>query len=249
MRTLQKNVQAQIEEYYVYMLFNVQTKEIFYIGKGKGQRFLDHLKEARKDGNKISESKKIQTIQQIGENNIGCTILRRHLSEQEAFHVEAATIDLLRSSYKTIKTDIVNIQSGHGYLTNGIMDIKQFKTMNKYIELYKSETVLCLNIKTTEQLNQTLPQLIHNKKWKVKEEEAKKATYTVVECDNVVIAIFKSDCWKSNADGKTCTFNGNQINSPNTLLDRFVSHKLPKRKQGTPQARYINYTDIKLAKK
>ena len=177
--------------------------------------------------------------------------LRPNLKQEEAYQVEAATIDLLRStSYKNIKSEILNIQSGHGSMTNGIVDIKQFRTMrNKYVQLLKSETLLSLNLKTGEYFNSTsLLQLIHKKKWNVKEEEARKATYTVVECDNVVVAVFKSDCWKATTDGRTCTFNGNQMSQPSSMLDRLISHKLPKRKQGTSQARYLNYTDMQNAK-
>ena len=245
-----KDSNNQARDYYVYLLYDIQTKEIFYVGKGKGKRFLDHLKEAQKNGDVSVENKKIERIRQIGDKRLGCTILRRNLAEQEAFQVEAATIDLLRSSsYKNIKCGILNIQSGHGSITNDIIDIKQFKTMKtKFVELLKSETLLCLNIAIREHLNLSIPQLIHKKKWKVKQEEASKATYTVIECDNMVVAMFKSDCWKDNGDNKTCTFNGNQINTPDVLLSRFISHKLPKRKRGTPQARYINYTDIKSSK-
>ena len=245
-----KDSNNQARDYYVYLLYDIQTKEIFYVGKGKGKRFLDHLKEAQKNGDVSVENKKIERIRQIGDKRLGCTILRRNLTEQEAFQVEAATIDLLRSSsYKNIKCGILNIQSGHGSITNDIIDIKQFKTMKtKFVELLKSETLLCLNITIREHLNLSIPQLIHKKKWKVKQEEASKATYTVIECDNMVVAMFKSDCWKDNGDNKTCTFNGNQINTPDVLLSRFISHKLPKRKRGTPQARYINYTDIKSSK-
>ena len=222
--------------------------EIFYVGKGKGRRLLQHLKDAQKGEDINVENRKIQKIREIGDKRLGCTILRRGISDREAFHVEAATIDLLRSTtFWNVKGAILNIQSGHGLNTNGIINIVQFTTMKtKYVDILKSETLLCLNV-TMKELIRTpiIPQLIHGKKWRVEEEEARKATYTVVECDNVVIAVFKSDCWKSNNDGKTCTFNGNQITPP---LDRLVSHKLPKRKQGTSQARYLNYTDIKTAK-
>lgn len=251
MEKKQKVLSTKAKEYYVYLLYDIQTKELFYVGKGKGKRPLDHLKDAQKSGVENVEDKKIERIRQIGDKRLGCTILRRNLAEQEALQVEAATIDLLRSTtYRNIKGEIFNIQSGHGIEMNGMIDIKQFKAMRtKFVEILKSETLLCLNITSGECMNLNLPKIIHNKKWKVKQEEASKSSYTVVECDNVVVAMFKSDCWKDNGDNKTCTFNGNQINTPDVLLSRFISHKLPKRKRGTPQARYINYTDIKTAKK
>lgn len=246
-----KDSNNEAKNYYVYLLYDTQTKEIFYVGKGKGTRFLDHLKEAQKNGDLSVENKKVDKIRQIGEKRFGCTILRQNLNQEEAYQVEAATIDLLRSaSYRNIKGQILNIQSGHGSMTNGIVDIKQYRTMrNKYVQLLKSETLLSLNLRIGEYINSaSLLQLVHKKKWKVREEEARKATYTVVECDNVVVAVFKSDCWKATTDGKACIFNGNQMSQSSPMLERLISHKLPKRKQGTSQARYLNYTDIQNAK-
>lgn len=252
MRKVQNHDQSGLtNNYYVYLLYDTQTREIFYVGKGKGKRFLNHLEQAQKNGDKTVESKKCQKIQQIGQKRFGCSILRRNLSQNEAYNVEAATIDLLRAkNYANIKKDILNVQSGHGYMTKGLIDIKKFIIMEKkYVQLIRSECLLCLNIKHEDIINSSsLLQIVRNKRWKVKEEEAKKATYTVIECENVAIAIFKSDCWKSNPDGKTCMFNGKKTNFPQSTLDRLESHKLPKRKQGTPQARYINYTDIQIAK-
>lgn len=235
---------------YVYLLFDKQTNEIFYVGKGKGSRFGHHLIQAKKCNNSNVENEKIKKIKSIGDGNLGCTILRRNLTEDEAFHVEAATIDLLKSSnYKNVVGNILNIQSGHGKILNGSIDVKLFNSMRtKYVELMKSETLLCLNISHEEYIKATsIPQLVHKKKWKIVPDEANKAAYTIIECNNVVVAVFNSGCWSLNADGKTCSFNSNQQSSQ-SILDRFVSHKLPKRNQGTPQARYINYTDVKLAK-
>ena len=237
---------------YVYLLFDKHTMEIFYVGKGKGDRFLNHLDQAQKSGDLTVESKKVQKINDIGKDRLGCTILRRNLTDAEAFHIEAAAIDLLRStSYKNIIIGILNIQSGHDCINHGMIDINQFKKMRKtYVKLQRSETLICLNVKNEEVLKTPyIPQLIHKKKWRVNLEEAMQASYVVVECNNIVIAVFNSKCWVDSGDGKHCIFNGNQTSTTNSVLDRLMSHKLPKRTQGTPQARYINHTDIMNANK
>ena len=247
---MKKQTSNKLSNYYVYLLFDTQNKEIFYVGKGKGSRFSQHLIQAKKCNDSNVENEKIKKIKSIGNGNIGCTILRRNLTEDEAFHVEAAAIDLLQSSnYKDIVGNILNIQSGHGKILNGSIDIKLFYSMRtKYVELMKSETLLCLNISHEEYIKATsIPQLVHKMKWKVVPDEANKVSYAIIECDNVVVAVFNPGCWSLNPDGKTCSFNSNQQSSPSTL-GRLEDHKLPKRRQGQSQARYINHTDVKLAK-
>lgn len=237
-------------DHYVYLLYDRSNKEIFYVGKGKGSRFLDHLNEAQKGGDYSVENAKLKRIRQIGPDMVGCVILRSDLTNREALLVEAATIDLLRATnFKNIKCSILNIQNGHCSLVHGITDILKYKSMKKqYVKLLKSETLLCLKIQAEELMSSSFIQHIHKMKWKVDPEEASKATYTVVEADSVVIAVFYSNSWNcSQSNGGYCTFNGKQV-TDTSVLDRLIGYKLPRRRQGMPLARYINHTDIKLAK-
>ena len=45
---------------YVYFLYDKLTKEIFYVGKGEGDRFLNHLGQALESGEPTVESAKEQ---------------------------------------------------------------------------------------------------------------------------------------------------------------------------------------------
>ncbi|HIO04524.1 MAG TPA: GIY-YIG nuclease family protein, partial [Gammaproteobacteria bacterium] len=45
-------------KYYVYLLLDPITDEIFYVGKGKGNRVFSHLKD-------ISDNDKVRKIQEI----------------------------------------------------------------------------------------------------------------------------------------------------------------------------------------
>jgi hypothetical protein len=130
-----------------------------------------------------------------------------------------------------------------------MIDIKQFTSLKKkYVSLLKSETLLCLNISSEEYLKESsVSQIIHSKEWKVKKEEASKASYIVVECDNTIVAVFNSKNWQECNNSNHCHFNGNIIKDQE-INDRFVGFKLPKRKQGSTQSRYINYTDIRIVK-
>ncbi len=78
-------------KYYVYLYLDPDTNEVFYVGKGKGNRVFNHL-------NDIGESEKARRIQDI--QSRGKTpkieILIHGLEEEEsALKVEAAVIDLI----------------------------------------------------------------------------------------------------------------------------------------------------------
>lgn len=85
---------------YVYMLVDPATGVPFYVGKGKGERFASHGREALLRDNAEDPSSKIAKIRAIRERGAEpeIWILRYGMrSEVEYTSVEAACIDLLRS--------------------------------------------------------------------------------------------------------------------------------------------------------
>ena len=83
--------QSTIENigYYVYCLIDSRDKTIFYVGKGCGNRVFAHeLELSEKEKNK-----RIDDIQKSGAN-VEKYIIRHGLTEDEAFHLEAAFIDI-----------------------------------------------------------------------------------------------------------------------------------------------------------
>ena len=98
-------------KYYVYALADPNGK-IFYIGKGKGNRVFDHVRCALNDENKASL--KLDTIRQLGPDNVRHFILRHGLDEQTAFIIESVLIDVLNSEFVHAPSEkLTNIQSGH----------------------------------------------------------------------------------------------------------------------------------------
>ena len=78
-------------EYYVYAFYDSEdaSKKPFYIGKGKLDRCLDHIKH-------FDESPKSERIKElIARKNLGIDILRHGMDESTAKLVEATCIDLL----------------------------------------------------------------------------------------------------------------------------------------------------------
>ena len=78
--------------YYVYCLVDSRDKTIFYIGKGCGNRVFAHELEMAEH----EKNKRISDIKSSGAQ-VEKYIIRHGLTEIEAFHLEAALIDLFSS--------------------------------------------------------------------------------------------------------------------------------------------------------
>lgn len=76
--------------FYVYLYIDPRDESVFYVGKGKGERVLAHLKDP-------AECEKVERIAEL--RTLGMEprmdILRYGLTHEEALHVEAAAIELL----------------------------------------------------------------------------------------------------------------------------------------------------------
>lgn len=118
--------------YYIYFLIDPRNEEIFYIGKGKGNRINDHVKNARKGV--IDNVKKYQRINEIHDAGYEVTLEKKHiyLSEREAYKLERELI----ADYKYL--GLTNIQGG--IVTNAELNyqksldlLNRIKPFNRWI--------------------------------------------------------------------------------------------------------------------
>lgn len=102
--------------FYVYVLTHPETKEIFYVGKGTGNRIFAHVNDALAGS---TPSDKLQVIRSIHENGleVGHMILRHGLTEKEALEVEAALIDFIGLP------NLTNLVEGHGVRSRSKMSV------------------------------------------------------------------------------------------------------------------------------
>ncbi len=107
-------------EYYVYGLINPTTKEVFYIGKGKGNRAEQHLKEKKIIGQ--GNDSKIDKIQEIldANNEVKIIYYIRNVNEEAAFFLEEILIDRIGRSYLKgyVVLDGNSVLVPYGPLTN-----------------------------------------------------------------------------------------------------------------------------------
>jgi hypothetical protein len=108
--------------YYVYIYIDPRTDQIFYVGKGKGNRCFSHLSDQK-------ESDKAKRIQEIREENKEPVIemLIHGVPEETALKVEASVIDLLDLKKLT------NRAKGHSSSKIGRMSLK------KLVSIYEPE--------------------------------------------------------------------------------------------------------------
>ncbi len=85
----------RLNGYYVYTLIDPRNNQVFYIGKGTGNRVFSHEKESGKDPK--SEKAKLQKIQEIenGGYDVKRVIINWGMTESEAFAAEASLINLM----------------------------------------------------------------------------------------------------------------------------------------------------------
>lgn len=124
--------------YYVYLYIDPRNDEIFYVGKGKGERCFSHLKE-------ISESKKAKKIHDIISDGFKpvIEILVHDLDEETALRVEASVIDLIGVAKLT------NQVKGHSSSRIGRMSLEKIISIYQPEKAQISEPALLIKINQT----------------------------------------------------------------------------------------------------
>lgn len=123
-------------KYYVYIYIDPFNNEIFYIGKGKGNRAFSHL-------NDTSESDKTLRIKEIrskGKEPVIEILVHGLQDEQTALRVEASVIDLIGLSKLT------NKKSGYKSSDYGRMSIEQVLSLYASPEVTIEEPSLLIRI-------------------------------------------------------------------------------------------------------
>lgn len=127
-------------KYYVYLLIDPINDEVFYVGKGTGNRIFSHLNSALSNPESSDRLDKIRKIQQNG-IEVKHIVLRHGLAEKEAFEVEAAIID-----YLGIK-GLTNLKLGHESRERGEMNISDIiaQYAAKRIEITEPSILIRVN--------------------------------------------------------------------------------------------------------
>lgn len=201
-----RNVTNELK-YYVYIYSHPETNEIFYIGKGKGNRVFSHLYEQ-------SESPKIEYIDKL--RNQGLTpkieILIHGLEDEEiALKVESSIIDLIG-----IK-NLTNKQSGYKSATFGRMTIDQVKSMYNRQPVDISEPAILIKVNQSFRYTMSKNELYDytRGRWKLNPERAKKAKYGFAVYEGIIQEVYQIFDWHKAGSTK-----GERNESGKTSLDK-----------------------------
>ena len=175
--------------YYVYIYSDPDTREPFYVGKGKGNRVFNHMIQ---DG----ENDKINKIKEIrarGKEPI-IEILVHGVDENTAFKVEAAAIDLIGVDKLT------NAQRGHHVATYGRIEVNTLNARYASEELFNqdiTDNVMMIRVNKYYR-NTMLPFELYDITrccWKVNKEKADKVKYVFSVYEGMVLEVYAVTQW------------------------------------------------------
>lgn len=223
----QRNLDTH-SRYYVYGLLDPSTLQVFYVGKGCGNRVFAHAKNAWKDydndmkGTEDDDSLKISTIKDIIEQGkqVIAMIYRWGLTESEAFAVEATLIDYIPG--------LTNIQSGHDADHGMILaeDLQNTLIVPEYEEPEENYVI----IKTKQKYKNARGSIYEatRKYWKMKLEKAQEYHYVVSAVQGIVKEVYEVTKWyRSEDEGETdrIEFVGERTCNPN--MRKLIGKRLP----------------------
>ena len=136
---------SAINGYYVYALIDPRSNDVFYIGKGTGNRVFSHEAESGKSSE--SEKEKIKKIQDIENNGFSVKriMVNWGLSEQEAFAAEASLINLFNLVSDIRLTNIVSGHHVHESLTVEAFELRYGAEPLKIEEIKHNILVIKIN--------------------------------------------------------------------------------------------------------
>lgn len=220
--------------WYVYKLIDPRNGEVFYVGKGKGNRVFSHVNGAieLKDEDEISQ--KIETIREIHAQGLEVIhIIHRHnLDEQTAFEVEAALVDAYAG--------LTNLQNGHGSNDYGPVNSEQINQMYGLPQLDRfDEEDKVLIIKIRQENVNANGSIYETVRYCWKLGEKRNEVKQVVAVINGIIkkAYEVIGEWKQTEDGKRYAFEGKEI-----LNSKYVNKRIPDEYRKKGQASPTLYT-------
>ncbi len=178
---------------YVYLLKDPETNEIFYVGKGHGNRVFEHVNEALKDQKETDKLDKIREIHAKG-GTVKYEIIRHGLEENEAFEVEAALIDYIGLS------ELTNKIYGYDATNRGKMSIDEIiakynaRTIN---DIKEPSILIIVNKEYKRDISPDDLYRITRGNWVMGEKRRKEAKFAFAIYNGVVRQVYKINKWDS----------------------------------------------------
>ena len=181
--------------YYVYVLKDPRNSEIFYIGKGKGNRVFQHVACALETEDDSDKLNLIQEILNEGKN-VEYYILRHGLAtEKDALEIESACIDLIGLD------NLTNEIKGHNSWESGM------KTADEIVQHYDAKAITITEPTIIININKLYKRFMKDNElynttrssWKLgsKKNEAK---YVIAAYRGLVREVYRINSWNQVGD-------------------------------------------------
>lgn len=187
----------QLNGFYVYALIDPRSNQIFYIGKGTGNRVFSHEAESGKSPK--SEKAKLQRIQEIegAGYDVKRLIVNWGLTEAEAFASEATLINLVNYMSPEVLTNAVAGHHVHESLT-----VEDFELLYGAEPLAPEDirhNILCIKINQRYHRDMTAKELYDAVRgiWRASMNSIKRKhiEYVFGVYNQLVVAVYKPDEW------------------------------------------------------
>ncbi len=174
-------------KYYVYIYSDPITHEIFYVGKGKGNRIFEHLVDN-------SDSQKVKYLNDLKIRKLEpkLEILIHGLDDEKtALRVESSILDLLGIS------NLTNIQSGYKSATFGRMSLKQVKALYDKQPIQINDPAILIRINQAFRYSMTEIELYDYTRgfWKLNPKRAKNAKYAMAVYEGIIQEVYEIRHW------------------------------------------------------
>ncbi len=175
--------------FYVYFLQDPRTAEIFYVGKGLGNRVFNHLEGAIETDSETEKLDKIREIVNSG-NTVKHYILRHGLTENASFEIEASLIDFIGMK------NLSNLQGGRYSSDYGLKTSDEIKVMYYAQEFQSDIPILLVNINKRYHREITDEELYDatRKSWVVGQRK-EKAKYAIATYRGLTREVYKINEW------------------------------------------------------
>ncbi len=175
--------------YYVYLLIDPENNNVFYVGKGYGNRIFHHINDALSIPRETDKLNKIREIHSKG-LQVMHEVLRHGLTEKEAFEVEAALIDFVGLP------ELTNVLQGAHTNYRGRMGVADIIAIYRAEEVVIKEPVLLITINKLFEHNLTSERLyeITRGNW-VLGEKRNKAQYAFAVYNGIVREVYQILRW------------------------------------------------------
>ncbi len=187
-------IHAQLN-YYVYKLIDPRNGEIFYVGKGYGNRLFAHVnyhtsQNEFKNDIEDAEDLKAALIQDIIKSGLDVLhVVHRHgMTENEALLAEAVLIDAIAG--------LSNIQAGKHSNDFGPMNALLLEQQYKLpeFEIQPDHKLILINIRKSYLENTSVYDAVRMF-WRMDKSKAEKADYVLAVNNGIVEGIFVVDSW------------------------------------------------------